>query len=75
MIAHPIARRRQFTEDQNQTIQYLSDFGSKPQHILSVIRKDPNILIKPRDIYNMRAESRRKKLGNHTPLEFLRETL
>ena len=75
MIGHPIARRRQFTEDQNQTIQYLSDVGSKPQHILGVIRKDPHILIKPRDIYNIRAESRRKKLGNYTPLEFLRETL
>lgn len=39
------------------------------------MRKDPRILIKPRDIYNIRIESRRKKLGNSTPLEFLRETL
>jgi hypothetical protein len=75
MIAHPIARRRQFTEAQTKTIQDLSDIGSKPQHILGLIRKDPNILIKPRDIYNIRGESRRKKLGNYTPLEFLRETL
>ena len=75
MIGHPIARRRQLTEDQNQTIQHLSDIGSKPQYILGLIRKDPNILIKPRDIYNIRIESRRKRLGNSTPLEFLRETL
>jgi hypothetical protein len=75
MIGHPLARRRQFTEGQNQTIQHLSDIGTKPQHILGLIRKDPNILIKPRDIYNIRIESRRKKLGNNTPLEFLRERL
>jgi hypothetical protein len=75
MIGHPIARRRQFTEDQTQTIQHLIDVGSKPQHILGLMRKDNNILIKPRDIYNIRGESRQKKLGNYTPLEYLRETL
>jgi hypothetical protein len=75
MIGHPIAQRQQFTEDQNQTIQDLTDIGSKPQHILSIIRKDPKILIKLRDIYNIRIASRRKKLGNSTPLKFLRETL
>jgi hypothetical protein len=75
MIAHPIARRRQFTEDQNQTIQHLIDVGSKPQCILGLMRKDTNILIKPRDIYNIRVESTRKKLRNNTPLEFLRESL
>jgi hypothetical protein len=32
-------------------------------------------LIKPRDIYNIRVESTRKKLRNNTPLEFLRESL
>jgi hypothetical protein len=75
MIGHSIARRRQLTKDQNQTIQSLSDVGSKPQHILGLIRKDPTILITPRDIYNIRTDLRRKKLGNYTPLEFLRETL
>jgi hypothetical protein len=39
------------------------------------MRKDPDILIKSRDIYNIRVESTRKKLGNNTLLEFLRETL
>jgi hypothetical protein len=75
MIAHPIARRRQFTEDQNKTIQHLINVGSKPQHILGLIRKDTDVLIKLRDIYNIRGELRRKKLGNYTPLEFLRESL
>jgi malonate-semialdehyde dehydrogenase (acetylating)/methylmalonate-semialdehyde dehydrogenase len=40
MIGHLIARRRQLTEDQIQTIQHLSDIGSRPQHILGLIRKD-----------------------------------
>lgn len=76
MIGHPLARRRQLTEDQIQTIQHLSDTGSTPRHIISLIRKQqPNILIKPKDCYNIRDELRRKKLGNYTPLEFLRETL
>jgi hypothetical protein len=75
MIGHSIARRRQLTKDQNQTIQSLSDIGSKPQHILGLIRKDPTVLITPRDIYNIQTDLRRKKLGNYTPLEFLRETL
>jgi hypothetical protein len=39
------------------------------------MRKDTDILIKLRDIYNIRGESRRKKLGNYIPLKFLRETL
>jgi hypothetical protein len=76
MIGHPIARRRQFTEEQRITIQHLSDTGSKPRHIISLMRKDqPNILIRQHDLYNIRADLRRKKLGNYTPLEFLRETL
>jgi hypothetical protein len=76
IIAHPIARRRQFTKDQNQTIQHLSDSGSTPQQIISLIRKDkPNTLVKHYNLYNIRANIRRQKLGNYTPLEFLRETL
>jgi hypothetical protein len=76
MIGHPIARRRQFTKDQIQTIQHLSDIGSTPRHIIGLVRKQqPKILIKPKDCYNIRDELRRKKLGNYTPLEFLRETL
>jgi hypothetical protein len=75
MIAHPIARRRQLTKDQNQTIQHLSDVGSKPQHILGLLRKDSDILIQPRDLYNIRIDLKRKKLGNYTSLEFLREKL
>jgi hypothetical protein len=76
MIGHPIARRRQFTEEQRITIQHLSDTGSKPRHIISLMRKDqPNILIRQHDLYNIRADLRRKKLGNYTPLEFLREIL
>jgi hypothetical protein len=76
MIGHPIVRRRQFTKDQIQTIQHLSDTGSTPRHIIGLIRKQqPEILIKPKDCYNIRDESRRKKLGNYSPLEFLRESL
>jgi hypothetical protein len=76
MIGHSIARRRQFTEDQNNTIKHLLDIGTKPQQIISLLRAEqPNIIIKPKDCYNIRDESRRKKLGNYTPLEFLRETL
>jgi hypothetical protein len=76
MIGHLIARRRQFSEDQIQTIQHLSDIGSKPRHIISLIRKQqPKILIKPYDCYNIRDDLRRKKLGDYTPLEFLIETL
>ena len=57
MIGHLIARRRQLTEDQIQTIQHLSDSGSKPQQIISLMRKDnPNILIKQYDMYNIRAD-------------------
>jgi hypothetical protein len=75
MIAHLIARRRQLTKDQNQTIQHLSDVGSKPQHILGLLRKDSDILIQPRDLYNIRIDLKRKKLANYTSLEFLREKL
>jgi len=31
MIGHSLARRRQLTEDQNNTIKHLSDIGSKPR--------------------------------------------
>jgi hypothetical protein len=76
MIGHSLARRRQLTEDQNYTIKHLSDIGSKPRQIISLLRADqPTTLIKPCDLYNIRDELRRKKLGNNTPLEFLRETL
>jgi len=76
MIGHSLARRRQLTEDQNNTIKHLSDIGSKPRHIISLLRAEqPTTLIKPYDLYNIRDEIRRKKLGNYTPLEFLRETL
>jgi hypothetical protein len=76
MIAHPIARRRQFTEDQIQTIQQLSNTRSTPRHIISLLRKQqPDILIKPKDCYNIRDHSTQKKLGNYSPLEFLRESL
>jgi hypothetical protein len=76
MIGHSLARRRQLTEDQKNTIEHLSDIGSKPRHIISLLRAEqPTTLIKPYDLYNIRDEMRRKKLGNYTPLEFLRETL
>jgi hypothetical protein len=76
MIAHPIARRRQLTQDQINTINHLSYSGSRPRHIISLIRAEqPTTLIKPKDCYNIRDESRRKKLGSYTPLEFLQETL
>jgi hypothetical protein len=76
MIGHSLARRRQLTEDQNNTIKHLSETGSKPQQIISLLRAEqPTTLIKACDLYNIRDELRRKKLGNYTPLEFLRETL
>jgi hypothetical protein len=76
MIGHSLARRRQLTEDQNNTIKHLSDIGSKPRQIISLLRAEqPTTLIKPCDLYNIRDELRREKLGNYTPLEFLRETL
>jgi hypothetical protein len=76
MIAHLIARRRQFTKDQINTIKHLSDSGSKPREIIHLLRAEqPTTLIKPKDCYNIRDESRRKKIGNYTPLKYLRETL
>jgi hypothetical protein len=76
MIGHSLARRRQLTEDQINTIKHLSDSGSKPRQIINLLRAEqPTTLIKPKDCYNIRDELRRKKLGNYTPLEFLRETL
>jgi hypothetical protein len=76
MIAHLIARRRQFTEDQIDTIKHLSDSGSKPREIIHLLRTEqPTTLIKPKDCYNIRDELRRKKIGNYTPLEYLQETL
>jgi hypothetical protein len=76
MIGHSLARRRQLTGDQNNTINHLSEIGSKPRQIISLLRAEqPTTLIKPSDLYNIRDELRRKKLGNYTPLEFLRETL
>jgi hypothetical protein len=76
MIGHSLARRRQLTEDQNNTIKHLSEIGSKPRQIISLLRAEqPTTLIKACDLYNIRDELRRNKLGNYTPLEFLRETL
>jgi hypothetical protein len=40
MIGHSLARRRQLTEDQNNTIEYLSDIGSKPRYIISLLRAE-----------------------------------
>lgn len=64
MIAHPIARRRQLNEDQIRNIQRLSNIGSKTQDIIDLIQKESNILIKLRDIYNIQAELKRKRLDN-----------
>ena len=75
MIAHPIARRRQLNKDQIRNIQRLSNIGSKTQDIIDLIQKESNILIKLRDIYNIQAELKRKRLDNQTPLESLKETL
>jgi hypothetical protein len=76
MIGHPLARRRHLTTDQINTIKHLSDSGSKPHQIIHLLRaKQPTTLIKPKDCYNIRDELRRKKIGDYTPLEYLRETL
>ena len=76
MIGHPTVRRPQLTRDQNQTIEHLSNIGSRPQHILSLLRKDqPDILIRSKDIYNIRGSIRQKKLGNHSPLGLLQRLL
>lgn len=75
MIAHSIARRRQLNKDQIRNIQRLSNIGSKTQDIIDLIQKESNILIKLRDIYNIQAELKRKRLDNQTPLESLKETL
>lgn len=64
MIAHPIARRRQLNKDQIRNIQRLSNIGSKTQDIIDLIQKESNILIKLRDIYNIQAELKRKRLDN-----------
>jgi hypothetical protein len=76
MIGHSLARRRQLTTDQIDTIKHLSDSGSKPRQIIHLLRAEqPTTLIKPKDYYNIRDELRRKKLGNYTLLKFLRELL
>jgi len=75
MISHPIARRRQLNKDQIRNIQRLSNIGSKTQDIIDLIQKESNILIKLRDIYNIQAELKRKRLDNQTPLKSLKETL
>jgi hypothetical protein len=74
MIGHPTARK--LTEEQLQDILNQSEVGSKPRDILALLKREhPNALVIPRDIYNARSALRQQKLGNNTPLEFLRNTL
>ena len=74
MIAHPIAR--QLSDDQRQIIRDLSEVGTSPRQIISVLKKQyPDILVMPRDIYNTRAADSRAMLGTDTPLEHLLKKL
>jgi MULE transposase domain len=74
MIGHPSARK--LTEEQLRNVHHMSEVGSKPREILTLIkRENSDALVTPRDIYNARSALRRQKLGNSTPIELLQKTL
>lgn len=52
MITHPVARH--LITHQLQKVYELSEVGSNPRDIISLIRKeDPDTLVVPRDVYNI----------------------
>lgn len=74
MIAHPEARK--LSDHQRTIIRDLSLVGTSPRQIIRVLKQqDPNILVVPRDIYNVRAYDRRRMLGTDTPIEHLLKKL
>ena len=74
MIVYLVVRR--FNPQQEEIIRSLSNTNTKPRYIIGILRDQaPNQPIVYRDIYNKKADLRRKEIGQKSVLEYLQELL
>ena len=70
--SHVIHRKRQIDDDIRRTIQHQSQAGSRPAQVINSLQLHrPNIMCTAQDIYNIKQNIKRQKLGCLTPIQAL----